>query len=72
MGISQGNPLSSSFYCFLTEDLPDEIRQSATVATIYGVVVTCLMYMDDIAIPVHTAHEVKAVPTALWEYTYIN
>ena len=67
LGVAQGDPLSAALYSFFTSDLPDAISKSAAGVTMFGLLITCMIYMDDI-VPVHTPQEVLAVLAALRAY----
>ena len=51
IGIAQGGAKSAELFCAFMADLPEDIRASCPACDFGGLVITCLMYMDDYAIP---------------------
>ena len=67
-GVGQGSPNSGNLFCVFMSDLPDDLKKLIDPAELYGVLVSCLIFMDDIAIPLTTPDEVRQALLTLHTY----
>lgn len=68
VGLAQGGPNSGHLFTTFMSDLPEDLRRAGAGAELFGLIILCLMFMDDITIPLSSAAAVTNALQALYEY----
>ena len=65
LGLAQGGPNSGKLFAAFLSDLPIELaKKKSETIDIFGVLITCLIFMDDVLIPLSTDDDVIAALAA--------
>ena len=68
LGVPQEGVRSGELFCFFMSDLPDALRKSHASVELFDCLITCLMFMDDYAIPAWDIASVQAILRVLNSY----
>ena len=68
LGVPQGGPNSGHLFTAFISDLPHELRASDAGIELFGLLILCLMFMDDVVIPLRSAESVQTTLDALYSY----
>ena len=58
-GIGQGSPNSTALWNFLISDLPRLLRQQGIGLKLFGLLISCLLFLDDFCVPLSSAAQVQ-------------
>jgi len=68
LGIGQGDTNSTHFFNLLLSDLPAHLHHRGICTEWLGLMLTCLVFLDDVAAIVHTENQVHAALAAFAHY----
>jgi hypothetical protein len=68
LGIPQGGRNSSFLWTTFIDDLPDDLFENGISTTIFGIVLACLIFMDDLAIPCSSIQQTQKALRVLEDY----
>jgi hypothetical protein len=68
LGIGQGSPNSTHLYAFLLGDLPDILKEEGLGITVFNLLITALLFLDDIAIPLCSPAQINTAFSVLDAY----
>ena len=64
-GIGQGSPTSTGLFTSFVDGIPETLRKLGFGVTILGLLIVCLFFMDDLAIPATTPAHVTSILAAV-------
>jgi hypothetical protein len=67
-GLGQGKPSSGKLFTLYISDIPDEIRKCEISITSRGVEITCIMFQDDIVVPLGDHKHVQILLDKMTKY----
>jgi hypothetical protein len=67
-GLGQGNPSSGKLFTLYTADIPEEIKECGISIKSRGLEITCIMFQDDIAIPLGDHRHVQTLLDKMTKY----
>jgi hypothetical protein len=71
-GIGQGSPNSTDLFCFLLHDLPQILKSHGIRIDLAGILISALIFLDDIAIPLSNPDSVHKTLRLLETYATNN
>lgn len=68
-GLGQGSPNSGNLFCAYIADLPEVLRGEIPSMNLYGTAITCLIFMDDLVIPLGSQQQVRDALQIVYKYS---
>ena len=68
-GLGQGSPNSGNLFCAYIADLPEVLRGEIPSMNLYGAAITCLIFMDDLVIPLGSQQQVRDALQIVYKYS---
>ena len=67
-GVGQGSPTSGTLFGFFLSDLPNDLREAGLSFSLFKLFIACLIFLDDIVIPLRSACDVQKALDTLCNY----